>query len=86
MTKDLQLTVGVSDLQLTVCIGARVGREVDELTPYPSADGSIVIVWTAGHVSKIEVNPRHSLNLNAVLADSWTDALRVQLWFVHSNI
>ena len=53
------MQMGVSDLQLAGCKGARVRREVEGLTPYPSAEGSILIVWTPGHVIKIEVNPQH---------------------------
>ena len=37
------IQLGVTDLHITGCIGPRVGKHVDILTPYPSADGNVLI-------------------------------------------
>ena len=50
------MSVGVRNLQVSGCIGGRVGHLVQILSPFDSADTSIMIAWTAASQHE---NPEH---------------------------
>ena len=57
------MRVGITNLQESGCIGGRVGHLVKVLTPFISADTSIIIAWAAASQHE---NPAHRESATAL--------------------
>ena len=85
------MKVGITNLQVSGCIGGRLGHLVPVLTPFNSADTSIMIAWTAASkddlatVLKYKINPREEINLKSLFSTLWDRTCWVQILAIEAD-
>ena len=67
------LLFGIQELTLRGCIGGRVGFSITRLTPYPSADSSMLVAWSKTNSRCFEIDTNHVTDLRDLFGNLYPE-------------